>query len=72
MEKTVEIEVIEAILQLYGFREKAKEQKMYIHSTEDNGWMELIFRITLEKCARKKERLRCSQSPAEADAVGYG
>lgn len=48
MEKTVEIEVIEAILQLYGFREKAKEQKMYIHSIEDNGWMKLIFRITLE------------------------
>ena len=48
MEKTVEIEVIEEILQLYGFTEKAMEQKMYIHAIEDNGWLKLIFRITLE------------------------
>lgn len=48
MEKPVENEVIKTILRLYGFREQVKEQKMYIHAVEDNGWMKLIFRITLE------------------------
>ena len=24
------------------------EQKAYIHAIEDNGWLELIFRVTLE------------------------
>lgn len=48
MEKFVENEVIETILQLYGFHEPAKEQKMYIHAIEENGWMKLIFRVTLE------------------------
>lgn len=48
MEKTVEIEVIKEILRLYGFPENATEQKSYIHAIEDNGWMKLIFRVTLE------------------------
>ena len=48
MEKTVEIEVIKEILQLYGFNEQVMEQKAYIHAIEDNGWLKLIFRVTLE------------------------
>ncbi len=48
MEKSVENEVIETILRLYGFHEPVKEQKMYIHAIEDDGWMKLIFRVTLE------------------------
>lgn len=48
MEKTVEIDVIIEILQLYGFYERVMEQKTYIHVIEDNGWLKLIFRVTLE------------------------
>lgn len=48
MEKPIENEVIETILQLYGFHEQVKEQKMYIRTIEDDGWMKLIFRVTLE------------------------
>lgn len=47
MEKTVEFETIETILQLYDIHEKVVDQKMYIHVIEDNGWMKLIFRVTL-------------------------
>ena len=48
MEKTVEIEVIKDILQRYGFHEQVVEQKAYIHAIKDNGWMKLIFCVTLE------------------------
>ena len=48
MEKTIEIEVIQEILQFYGFHEQVMEQKAYIHAIEDNGWLKLIFRVTLE------------------------
>ena len=37
MEKTVEIEVIEKVLMLYGFDAAITEQKSYIHAIEDNG-----------------------------------
>ena len=37
MEKTVEIEVIEKVLMLYGFDVAITEQKSYIHAIEDNG-----------------------------------
>lgn len=47
MEKAVEFDVIETILQLYDISEKAIQQKMYIHAMEDQGWMKLIFRVTL-------------------------
>lgn len=47
MEKTVEFEVIETILQLYDIHEQVVDQKIYIHVIEDNGWMKLIFRVTL-------------------------
>lgn len=47
MEKAVEFEVIETILRLYDIHEKAVDRKMYIHAVEDNGWMKLIFRVTL-------------------------
>ena len=48
MEETVEIEVIEKALSLYGFDTTITEQKSYIHAIEDNGWLKLIFRVTLE------------------------
>ena len=48
MEQVVEIDVIEAILKLYGFLEKITEQKSYIHVIEEDGWMKLIFRVALE------------------------
>lgn len=47
MEKTVESDVIESILNLYDIHEQVVEQKTYIHSIKDNGWMKLIFRIAL-------------------------
>ena len=47
MEKTVEIEVIEKVLMLYGFDATITEQKSYIYAIEDNGWLKLIFRVTL-------------------------
>ena len=47
MEKTVEIEVIEKVLMLYGFDAAITEQKSYIYAIEDNGWLKLIFRVTL-------------------------
>ena len=47
MEKTIEIEVIEEILLCYGFHEQVMEQNAYIHAIEDNGWLKLIFRVTL-------------------------
>ena len=48
MEKTVEIEVIEEVLTLYGFDAAITEQKSYIHAIKDNGWLKLIFRVTLD------------------------
>lgn len=48
MEKLVESNVIEVILGLYGFSGTVKEQKSYIHVIEEDGWMKLIFRVTLE------------------------
>lgn len=47
MEKSIEIEVIKEILQLYGFHEQVMEQKTYIHAIEEDGWLKLIFRVTL-------------------------
>lgn len=47
MEKTIEIEVVNEIVKLYGFDEQLIEQKAYIHAIEDNGWLKLIFRVTL-------------------------
>ncbi len=48
MEKTIETEVIEKVLTLYGFDAAITEQKSYIHAIEDDGWLKLIFRVTLE------------------------
>lgn len=48
MENMVETEVIESILKRYGFEGHAADQKSYIHAIEENGWMKLIFRVTLE------------------------
>ncbi len=48
MENIVEANVIETILQLYGFPRNITEQKSYIHVIEEDGWMKLIFRVTLE------------------------
>lgn len=48
MEKTVELDVIEKILNLYDIRERVVNQKSYIHAIEDDGKMKLIFRVTVE------------------------
>ena len=47
MDNVIETEIIEAILKLYGFEEHVVDQKSYIHAIEENGWMKLIFRVTL-------------------------
>lgn len=47
MENMVETEVVEALLKRYGFDAAITEQKPYIHAIEDEGWMKLIFRVTL-------------------------
>lgn len=52
METKIEKEAIEAILHRYGFYGRAMEQKAYIHAMEENGWMKLIFRVTLEDGTR--------------------
>lgn len=46
--KTVEPEVIDEILRRYGFEEAITEQKAYIHYIGENGFLKLIFRVTLE------------------------
>ncbi len=51
MEKTVEIEVIKKVLMLYDVDVAITEQKSYIHAIEDNGWLKLIFRVTLASAA---------------------
>ncbi len=48
MEKTIEIEVIEKVLTLYGFDGAITEQKSYINKMEENVWVKLIFRVTLK------------------------
>ena len=48
MEKTVETEVIEKVLKLYGFDAAITEQKSYINKMEENVWVKLIFRVTLK------------------------
>ena len=48
MEQKIEKEVMEGILHRYGFTGNVTEQKSYIHAVEENGWMKLIFRVTLE------------------------
>ena len=47
MKKTVEIEVIDKVLTLYGFDAAITEQKSYIHAIGEDGWLKLIFRVTL-------------------------
>ena len=47
MEQTIEMDVIEKILTRYGFDAPVTEQRPYIHAIEDNGWMKLIYRVTL-------------------------
>lgn len=47
MEKAVELEVIETILHLYDIHEKVIDQKIYLYGVEENGWMKLIFGVTL-------------------------
>ena len=44
----IETEVIEEILKRYGFTGTFTDQQSYIHAIEENGWMKLIFRVTLE------------------------
>lgn len=48
MEKLIEIEVIEKILKLYDIHAQVNEQKLYIHEIEDNGWIKVIFCVTLD------------------------
>lgn len=48
MENMVETEIIESILKQYGFDAHVADQISYIHAIEENGWMKLIFRVTLE------------------------
>ena len=48
MKKTVETDVIAAILNRYGLSGTVKEQKAYIHAIEEGGRMKLIFRVTME------------------------
>lgn len=47
MGNTIENEVIAELLTLYGFEPSFIEQKAYIHAIEEEGWMKLIFRVTL-------------------------
>lgn len=48
MDTMIENKVLETILRRYGFAGKVTEQKTYIHGIEENGWMKLILRVTLE------------------------
>lgn len=48
MQNTVEIEVIESILRMYGFHESISEQRSFIHYIGEDGYVKLIFRVTLE------------------------
>ena len=48
MENTMEREEIEYILRLYGFEEGSSTQKLYLRHTDDNGYVKLIFGVTLE------------------------
>lgn len=48
LDNMIETEIIESILTLYGFEPHFTDQKSYIHAIEENGWMKLIFRVTLD------------------------
>ena len=48
MDTKIETKVVETILRRYGFAEQVTDQKNYIHAIEENGWMKLISRVTLE------------------------
>ena len=48
MDKTIEIEVIKAILRMYGFEENFTEQKSFLHVIHDDGYVKLIFSVTLD------------------------
>lgn len=48
MEKAIELDVLQTILRRYGFHERVKDQKTYIHSMEESGWMKLILGVTLD------------------------
>lgn len=48
MEKTVEIETIKAILRMYGFEENFTEQKSLLHVIHDDGYVKLVFSVTLD------------------------
>ena len=48
MQNTVEIEVIESILRMYSFPGRISEQRPFIHCIGEDGYVKLIFRVTLE------------------------
>lgn len=48
MKNAVEIEVIESILQMYGFPESVSGQRSFIHYIGGEGYVKLIFRVALE------------------------
>lgn len=48
MEKCLEQETIQSILQMYGFDESITEQKSYFHYIGEDGLIKLIYGITLE------------------------
>ena len=48
MQNTVEIEAIGSILRMYGFPERISEQRSFIHYIGEDGYVKLIFRVTLE------------------------
>lgn len=47
MDNTIETEVIAQLLTRYGFDPAFTAQKSFIHAIEAEGWMKLIFRVTL-------------------------
>lgn len=48
MNSAVEAEAIESILRMYGFPERISEQRSFIHYIGEDGYVKLIFRVTLE------------------------
>lgn len=69
MEKTVEPDVIKIILERYGFQDPVVDQKMYIHAIEDDGWIKLIFRVTLANGKRLVVKIIHEDEDLKAEMV---
>ncbi len=71
MENMIENEHIESILTQFGFAPVFTDLKSYANTVEDDGWMKIIFRVTLENGKMLVIKLLHEDKDLEAEHQKY-